>query len=476
MITETAANFFSTICDLQAMDEAGLNAFCDDACGELFVEYSESEVLKIENDVVQSPEFSSSRGFGLRTFVGDETRYSYSSSLNPDAVKSARDVLGSFSAGSLYFDLDKVRVVESKHNLYDDRRFMNSISLEDKINFLIKINDYARSKCENITQVSAVLAASWSVISVTKDYGKKTFDIRPLVRLSVSVIVAKNGIMESGICTGGGRYSYEYLINDDICKTYVDEAIRQASVKLEAIKAPAGEMPVVLGNGWTGILLHEAVGHGLEGDAIRKKTSSFHNLLGEMVAAPDVTVVDDGAIAQQRGSINVDDEGNCSQRNVLIENGRLVGFMQDRMNARLMDVPTTGNGRRENYKSTPLPRMTNTFMIAGDKTFDEMIGSVKKGLFAKSFSDGQVDISSGKFVFSASEAYLIENGKITAPVKGAMLIGDGPSILKKISMIGNDFSMDMGTGTCGKAGQWVPAGVGQPSLLIDEITVGGSDL
>jgi TldD protein len=303
------------------------------------------------------------------------------------------------------------------------------------------------------------------------------------------------------MCSGGGRFGYDSLIfvataaknaiiaedgttpKDEITakptaiwKNYVDEAVRQANVKLEAIKAPVGEMPVVLGNAWTGILLHESVGHGLEGDAIRKKTSSFHNFLGEQIASPNITVVDDGSIKNRRGSINIDDEGTSSRRNILIENGKLVGFLQDRINSKLMKMSVTGNGRREGYEDMPIPRMTNTFMLAGEASFDEMIAGVKNGVFAKSFSDGQVDVASGKFVFSASEAYLIENGKITTPIKGAMLIGDGPSILKKISMVGNDFSLDNGVGTCGKNGQSVPVGVGQPSVLIDKITVGGSNL
>jgi TldD protein len=327
----------------------------------------------------------------------------------------------------------------------------------------------------------ASLDSSWQVVLILTDEGRKVLDIRPLVRLSVNVVIEKNAVCESGVCSGGGRFGYEELLRGDefgnsTAYVYADEALRQAEVKLQAIKAPVGEMPVVLGNAWAGILLHEAVGHGLEGDAIYQKTSMFHNLLGETIASPNITVIDDGTLLQRRGSLNIDDEGTDSQRTVLIENGKLVGFMQDRMHACLMHVNPTGNGRRESYEAEPLPRMTNTYMIGGSYSREEMISSVSKGIFAKSFADGQVDPTSGKFVFSISEAYLIENGKITAPLKGAMLIGDGSSILKRIIMLGNDFSLDEGVGTCGKGGQWVPVGVGEPSALLDKITVGGADL
>jgi TldD protein len=305
-------------------------------------------------------------------------------------------------------------------------------------------------------------------------------DIRPLVRLSVNVVIEKNAVCESGVYSGGGRFGYEKLLRSNefgssIAHIYADEALRQAEIKLQAVKAPVGEMPVVLGNAWAGILLHEAIGHGLEGDAVYQKTSAFHNLLGETIASPNITVIDDGTMPQRRGSLNVDDEGTDSQRTVLIKDGKLVGFMQDRMHACLMHVNPTGNGRRESYEAEPIPRMTNTYMIGGNYSREEMISSLSKGIFAKSFSDGQVDPTSGKFVFSTSEAYLIENGKITAPLKGAMLIGDGLNILKGITMLGNDFSLDEGVGTCGKSGQWVPVGVGESSVLLDKITVGGAN-
>lgn len=478
-IATDVSNFFSGICDLQSMEKTSLEVFKHDfLCGEMFLEYSEDEVLRIENGVVQSPNLSFKKGFGLRSFNEDNIRYSCSSHLNSTSVKKASEVVKFFENKNTIHYADDFKVEQkNKNHLYDTARFINEeVSLENKIAFLKKVDSYARSKYLNITQVIVVLASSWKIIEIIKDSGEKHFDIRPLVKLTVSIIVSKDRVMESGMYSGGGRYGYNYILNDSTYKYFVDEAVRQAAVKMEAINAPVGEMPVVLGNGWTGILLHEAIGHGLEGDAIRKKTSVFHNLYGEMIAAPNITVVDDGTIEKARGSINIDDEGYSTKNNVLIENGKLVGFMYDRMNAKLMNAAPTGNGRRESYRNIPIPRMTNTFMIAGNVFQEEMIRSIKNGIFAKSFSDGQVDVTSGKFVFSASEAYLIENGKITAPVKGAMLIGDGPSILKKISMVGNDFSLDPGVGTCGKDGQWVPVGVGQPSVLIDSITVGGSNL
>ncbi|MDR0631876.1 MAG: hypothetical protein LBF54_01360 [Holosporaceae bacterium] len=470
MLSTEASAFFNGICDLSAIEKSALLAFGNGNSGELFIEYREKESLRIENGVVQAPNFVFQRGFGLRSFKDETSRYSYSSSLDEKSVKKALEIVKSHGGDR------SVEVRSSAHSLYEHGHFIDSVKLEDKIRFLQETDDYARRKSENIRQIVVSIDSSWQVVAILTDEGKKSFDIRPLVRFSVYVVVEKDGVFESGMYAGGGRFGYDSFLSEKTGKLYVDEALRQAEVKLGAIKAPTGEMPVVLGNAWTGILLHEAVGHGLEGDAIRKKTSSFHNLLGETIASPAITVIDDGAIPGRRGSINMDDEGTDSRRTTLIENGKLVGFMQDRMNARLMNSSVTGNGRRESYEVVPIPRMTNTFMLAGDYPREEMISTVKKGIFAKSFSDGQVDVASGKFVFSASEAYLIENGKVTTPVKGAMLIGDGPSILKKISMIGNDFSLDEGVGTCGKDGQSVPVGVGEPSVLIDKITVGGASL
>ena len=466
----SAREFLSNICDLQSIGKAALPAFCHGHLGELFVEYKESEVLKIENGIVQAPNLNFKQGFGLRTFVEESTRYSFSSCLDAKDVEQALHTIGKGEREFVVSPKDEAQ------KLYSSQRFINSVDLKAKMNFLQDIDSYARSKTSNIRQVSATLSSSWQVVYILDDEGKESFDIRPLVTLSVLVVVEKDGKVESGICAGGGRFGYDSVVNPATKIEYVDEAVRQALVKLSAVQAPVGEMPVLLGNSWAGILLHEAVGHGLEGDAIRKGTSSFCDLYKEQIAAPNVTVIDDGTIQNRRGSINIDDEGNKTQRNVLIENGILVGLMQDRQNAMLMETHVTGNGRRTGYEYVPIPRMTNTFMTNGDYCFDEMLASVKNGVYAKTFSDGQVDTTSGKFVFSASEAYLIENGKITTPIKGAMLIGDGPSILKKVSMIGNDFSLDRGIGTCGKAGQWVPVGVGEPSVLIDKITVGGTDL
>ncbi|MDR2794631.1 MAG: hypothetical protein LBB12_02545 [Holosporaceae bacterium] len=468
-------DFFCDICDLNALEKTALEAFCGGNLGELFMEYREDEVLRIEDGHVQTANFNNKRGFGLRAFQEDASVYSYSSSLTIPAMERAVSLVKTdfFSGNTSPVEIKNSDVGGS---LYAPQRFLDSLSLENKINFLKSIDAYACSKSKDIIQVMATLASSWQVVSILRDSGEKYVDFRPLVRLTVSVVLEKGGTTEIGSYSGGGRHDYKPLISESVMKFYVDEALRQANVKLNAIPAPVGEMPVVLGNGWTGILLHEAIGHGLEGDAIRKETSSFHNLLGKYIAAPGVTVIDDGSIENCRGSINMDDEGTPSQRNVLIENGKLVGFMHDRMNAKLMGWPVTGNGRRESHEYIPVPRMTNTFMLPGNNSFEDMISCVKKGIFAKSFAGGQVDIVSGKFVFSASEAYLIENGSITAPVKGVMLIGDGPSILKKISMVGNNFAMDPGVGTCGKDGQWVPVGVGEPSVLIDGITVGGDKL
>ena len=470
-----ADNFLqSNICDLQKVENMALSAFCNGICGELFIEYRESEVIRIEDGIIQTPSLNFNQGFGLRTFKEDVTKYSYSSTIDVSSINRAIEAV-KFSHDLQEKNIE-IKEKINENSLYEGFKFIDSVSLEEKIKFLKDVDTYARSKSENVRQVIGILASTWQVVSILTEMGERVCDIRPLVRFTVSIVVEKNGIFESGMCSGGGRFGYEKSLNDTIKKSYVDEALRQANVKLAAVKAPVGEMPVVLGNAWTGILLHEAVGHGLEGDAIRKKTSTFHSLFGEIIGSKNVTVVDDGTIANRRGSLNMDDEGIPTQRNILIENGKLVGFIQDRMNARLMNCMPTGNGRREGYAHTPMPRMTNTFMLGGDASFEEMLSKAKNGIFAKTFSDGQVDTASGKFVFSASEAYLIENGKITVPIKGAMLIGDGPSILKEISLIGNDFSLDNGVGMCGKDGQWVPVGVGQSSALIDKITVGGANI
>lgn len=460
---------FSKICDLSALEKAASSAFCNGNLGELFVEYRENESVSIENSIIKPSSFEIKQGFGLRAFKDDTSRYSYSSSLTEQAVKKAVSIVSSCGTSII-----PTKIAPLCNDLYDSDYFLKNVSLSGKIAILRKIDDYARSKCSNVRQVMATIVDSWQAVSVFTDEGVRYTDYRPLVRMSVTVVVEQYGKIENGSFSAGGRYHYDTLFEN--VEKFADEAIRQALVKVQARPSPAGEMPVVLGNGWTGVLIHEAVGHGLEGDAIRKKSSTFYNLLGENVAASNVTVVDDGTIAKRRGSLNIDDEGTPTQRNVLIENGKLVGFMQDRMNARLMNMPCTGNGRRESFESLPMPRMTNTFMLGGDCSFDDLIEDVDQGIFAKTFSGGQVDTASGKFVFNASESYMIEKGKITYPIKGATLIGDGPSILKKIKMIANDFALDNGVGTCGKNGQWVPVGVGEPSALISDVTVGGANL
>ena len=358
--------------------------------------------------------------------------------------------------------------------LYSDDNPLGSPGFDVKVGLLQEIDAYARAKDNRVQQVSASLVGEWQGVEIMRADGQSRRDIRPLVRLNVQVMVADGDRREVGSNGRGGRESYARFIDPTNWKDQVDDALRQALVNLESVPAPAGELDVVLGPGWPGILLHEAIGHGLEGDFNRKKTSAFAGLVGQRVAAPGVTVVDDGTLADRRGSLSIDDEGTPTSRTVLIEDGILKGFMQDRLNARLMGVEATGNGRRESFAHQPMPRMTNTYMLGGDKDPAEILGSVKKGLYAVSFGGGQVDITSGKFVFSCTEAYLIEDGKLGAPVKGATLIGNGPDALTRVSMIGNDPELDLGIGTCGKAGQGVPVGVGQPTLRLDKLTVGGT--
>jgi TldD protein len=358
--------------------------------------------------------------------------------------------------------------------LYSDENPIGAPTFEAKAKLLKEIDTYLRDKDEKVRQVTASIAASWQVVDILRADGHRVRDIRPMTRINISVMVGQGDRQESGSYGVGGRVGFADFITEESWQHGADDALRQALVNLEAMDAPAGTMDVVLSSGWPGVMLHEAVGHGLEGDFNRKKTSAFAGLLGQMVAAPGVTVVDDGTIENRRGSITVDDEGTPSAHNVLIENGKLVGYMQDRQNARLMGMKATGNGRRQGYAHVPMPRMTNTYMLGGDKTPEEIIASVKKGIYAVSFGGGQVDITSGKFVFGCTEAYMIENGKVGAPIKGAMLIGNGPDAMKRVSMIGNDMKLDTGIGNCGKAGQWVPVGVGQPHLRMDQVTVGGT--
>ncbi|HTT99811.1 MAG TPA: metalloprotease TldD, partial [Rhizomicrobium sp.] len=412
------------------------------------------------------------QGFGLRAVAGEATGYAHASELSEDAIKRAANTVRAVAHG--HSGIVAASPARTNKHLYTDIDPLGSAEFETKVKLLEEMNAYARSKDPRVKQVSCSLTGEWQNIEILRPGGETYRDIRPLVRIGVSVVVEQDGRQESGSFGGGGRGSYESFITADYWHAAIDEALRQALVNLDSIPAPAGEMTVVLGPGWPGILLHEAIGHGLEGDFNRKKTSAFAGLLGERVAAPGVTVVDDGTIGGRRGSLTIDDEGTPSGRTVLIEDGILKGYMQDRQNARLMGVAPTGNGRRESYSSSVMPRMTNTYMLGGDKDPGEILASVKKGIYATNFGGGQVDITNGKFVFSCTEAYLIENGKIGPAIKGATLIGNGPDSLTRVSMIGNDMKLDPGVGVCGKNGQSVPVGVGQPTLRLDGLTVGGT--
>ena len=443
---------------------------CDD--GELFLEYDQLEALSFDDGKLKTASFNTSQGFGLRAICGEATGYAHASEISEAAIKRAASAVNAVRAGHA----GNLALSPSRTNrqLYAPDNQLGEIAFQDKVDLLREIDAYARGQGSDIAQVSVSLAGNWQAVHIIRPDGQSYSDYRPLVRLTVS-IVAKDGTrQESGSHSLGGRGAQDLYIGEESWRDAVQVALAQARTNLQAEDAPAGEMDVVLGPGWPGILLHEAVGHGLEGDFNRKKTSAFAGLVGERVAAPGVTVVDDGTIQDRRGSLSLDDEGTPTHNTTLIEDGILVGFMQDRLNARLMGVEPTGNGRRQSYAHQPMPRMTNTYMLGGDKAPEEIIASVKNGLYAVSFGGGSVDITSGKFVFTCTEAYKIEDGKVGAPVKGATLIGNGPDALTRISMIGNDMALDTGTGTCGKSGQWVPVGVGQPTLRIDAMTVGGT--
>ena len=445
---------------------------CDD--GELYLEDSKSESILLDDNKIKSSNYTTDLGYGFRAITGDVVAYSHSNEISNKSLKSSSENLKSShksNIGSYNSDIKK-----TNQKFYSDVDPIETKSLSSKIELLNKINEYARSKDSSVKQVTASFLGEKKDIEILRSGGELLKDTRPLVRINVSVMVEKKGRKETGVYGIGGRQSYDdYLVNDN-WKKVCDEAFRIASTNLESKPSPAGEMQVVLGPGWPAILIHEAVGHGLEGDFNRKKTSAFHDLVGKKVASDGVTIIDDGTIENRRGSLNIDDEGTPTEKTVLIENGILKNFMQDRMNARLMNTKSTGNGRRESYKHIVMPRMRNTIMLGGNNTQEEMIKSVNKGIFAVSFGGGQVDITSGKFVFNCTEAYEIVNGKIGSPIKGATLIGDGPSSLKEVLMVGNDMMMDPGIGTCGKAGQGVPVGVGQPSLLINKMTVGGTKI
>ncbi len=458
-------------------DEAKLRGIVADALssaddGELFVEHVQAESLTFDNGRMKGGSFNTEQGFGLRAVAGDAVGYAHAGDLSEAALKRAADAVRAVTSG--YAGSYAAAPQRTNKLLYGDENPIGTPSFEEKAKLLQQIDSYLRDKDDKVRQVTASIAASWQVVDILRADGHRVRDIRPMTRINISVIVGDGDRQEAGSFGTGGRIGFGDFVAQDNWHRGADEALRQALVNIEAIEAPAGTMDVVLGSGWPGVMLHEAVGHGLEGDFNRKKTSAFAGLMGQMVAAPGVTVVDDGTIENRRGSITVDDEGTPSAYNVLIENGKLVGYMQDRQNARLMGMKATGNGRRQGYAHTPMPRMTNTYMLGGDKTPEEIIASVKKGIYAVSFGGGQVDITSGKFVFGCTEAYLIENGKIGAPIKGAMLIGNGPDAMKRVTMIGNDMKLDTGIGNCGKGGQWVPVGVGQPHLRMDQITVGGT--
>ena len=441
--------------------------------GELFLEYRQSESFSFDDGRLKSASFDTSQGFGLRAVSGETSAYAHAGELGEDAMKRAAATVRAVRRGHGGTMADAPS--RTNRSLYVDDNPLDGTPFDDKVALLREIDAYARTKEPRVRQVMASLLGSWQAVEIVRADGSRACDVRPLVRLNVAVMVGEGERQETGSHGVGGRAVYDEFLVPERWQAQVDEALRQALVNLESVATPAGEMPVVLGPGWPGILLHEAIGHGLEGDFNRKKTSAFSGLLGERVASPGVTVVDDGTIDDRRGSLTVDDEGTPTGRTVLIEDGILRGYLQDRMNARLMDMEPTGNGRRESYAHSPMPRMTNTFMLDGADEPEEIIGRVKKGIYAKNFSGGQVDITSGKFVFSAAEAYLIEDGKTTAPLKGASLIGNGPDVLTRVAAIGNDFALDTGIGTCGKNGQGVPVGVGLPTLLVDPITVGGTD-
>lgn len=440
--------------------------------GELYMEFCQSEAFSFDDGRLKSASFDTTQGFGLRGVIGESTGYAHANEISQASIKrAAASVQAVRSGASGEMSLSPVR---TNKQLYTDQSPIGGIEFSEKVRLLENINEYARAQDTRVRQVSCSVVGSWQAIEIVRAGGEIIRDIRPLVRLNVSVVMGDGDRQEVGSEGAGGRRGYDFLFDEAHWQSQVNEAIRQGDVNLRAVAAPAGEMQVVLGPGWPGVLLHEAIGHGLEGDFNRKGTSAFAGLMGERIAAEGVTIVDDGTLEGLRGSLSVDDEGTPTERTVLIEDGILVNYMQDRLNARLMGRNATGNGRRESYAHQPMPRMTNTFMLAGDKDPAEILASVDDGIYAVNFGGGQVDITSGKFVFSCTEAYRVKGGKIMEPVKGATLIGNGPDVLTRVGMIGNDLKLDPGVGSCGKGGQTVPAGVGQPTLRIDGLTVGGT--
>src|SRR6266480_4049298 len=432
--------------------------------GELFLEYSQTEALMFDNGRLKQATYDTSQGFGLRAVKDDAVGYAHSSAVSLPALIRAADAVHAVRGG--YSGTFAAPPAHTNVRLYGDENPLDAPGFESKVKLLAEIDAYVRDKDPRVRQVTVSLGATWQVVEILRPDGETYRDIRPLVRVNISVVAGQGDRQESGSKGYGGREGYARFIDS--------KAWREALVNLESVPAPAGEMDVVLGAGWPGVMLHEAVGHGLEGDFNRKQTSAFAGLMGQQVAAKGVTVVDDGTMAARRGSLSIDDEGTPTNRTVLIEDGILVGYMQDRQNARLMNMKPTGNGRRESHAHVPMPRMTNTYMLAGGRDPGEIIASVKNGIYAVNFGGGQVDITSGKYVFRVTEAYKIADGKLGAPLKGAMLIGNGPTDLNRITMVGNDLALDSGIGTCGKNGQGVPVGVGQPTLLMERITVGGT--
>ena len=454
--------------EAQALAAETLKA-CDD--GELYLQHTASEAFVFDDGRLKTADYSRDSGFGLRGVSGEMTGFAHANELSPAAIRRAGETLQLLDPAER-----KLAAPPQGNNrhLYTDASPLDAIPFAQKVALIAKIDAAARARDPRVAQVTVGLSGTWSVVEIVRPDGFVATDIRPLVRLNVSILAEQDGRRETGSFGMGGRYLYDALFEDANWNRAIDEALAQALVNLESVAAPAGEMTVLLGPGWPGVLLHEAVGHGLEGDFNRKGTSVFSGRIGEQVASRGVTVVDDGSIANRRGSLSIDDEGTPTRESVLIEDGILKGYMQDRLNARLMGVEATGNGRRESFAHAPMPRMTNTFMRSGNDDPAELLGRVKNGIFAKSFGGGQVDIVSGKFVFSCTEAYKVENGRLGAPIKGATLIGDGPSVLNQIIGIGNDMALDEGIGVCGKGGQSVPAGVGQPTLLVEGLTVGGT--
>ncbi|MES3107745.1 metalloprotease TldD [Sphingomonas aurantiaca] len=439
--------------------------------GELYLQYRKAEAFGFDDGRLKTASYDTSSGFGLRAVSGEMTAFAHSNEMTPAAIRRAAETMALIEPGVAAKAGPPQGTNRHRYTAADP---LDLVPFADKVNLCQTIDAAARARDPRVAQVSVSLSGTWSVVEIVRADGFVATDVRPLVRLNVSIVAEQNGRRETGSYGIGGRYLYTDLFEPATYNRAIDEALSQALVNLDSIAAPAGEMTVLLGNGWPGILLHEAIGHGLEGDFNRKGTSAFSGRIGERVAAEGVTVVDDGSLQDRRGSLTIDDEGTPTRETVLIEDGILKGYMQDRLNARLMGVEATGNGRRESYAHAPMPRMTNTFMKAGNDDPAELLSRVKKGIFAKAFGGGQVDIVSGKFVFSCTEAYLVEDGKLGAPIKGATLIGDGPSSLTKVRGIGNDFALDEGIGICGKGGQSVPAGVGQPTLLVDGLTVGGT--